>query len=102
MSFEDIGVVAAEGGVGPEGFGQGAEFFGFVGGAWASMAAGAVAIFGDEGRRKMFVRPWGVFLVVGDVLAGAGDGVGVDAAGEGGGVSGSFGNFRIYFGKCRI
>ena len=57
---------------------------GFVGGAGAGVAAGAMAFFGDEFGCGMAVGPGGVFLVVGDVLADAIDGVGVDLLGQGG------------------
>ena len=50
------------------------------------MAAGAVAEFGDVFGWGVAIGPWGVALVVGEVFAGAADGVGVDALGEGGGV----------------
>ena len=65
-----------EGGYFPEDGREGADVGnGFVGWAWAGVAAGAVAIFGDEFGRGMAMGPRGVVLVVGDVFADAVDGV---------------------------
>ena len=52
------------------------------------MAAGAVAVGGNEGRWKAEVRPWGVAVLVFVVFENAGDGVAVDAFGKYGGVDG--------------
>jgi hypothetical protein len=54
-----------------------------AGGGGSSVAAGAVAELGDVFGWGVAVWPGGVALVVGDVFAGAADGVGVDAVGEG-------------------
>ena len=47
--FEDGGVVGIGGSDFPEEVGEGTEWFGFVDGAWALVAAGAVAELGDVG-----------------------------------------------------
>ena len=79
------GVVGVEGGEFPEAGRKGADVWnGFVGWAWAGVAAGAVAFCGDEFGCGMAIGPWGVILVVGDVFADAVDGVSVDDLGQGG------------------
>ena len=74
-----FGVKRVEGANFPEGFGEETKFFGFVNGAGALVAAGAVAEVGDVFGWGMAVGPRSVLLVVGDVFAHAGDGVAVDA-----------------------
>jgi hypothetical protein len=88
VAFAEVGGVGdAEGGEFPEEFWKGAdEVVVLVGGAWARVAAGAVAGFGDEFGRGVAVRPGGVALGVRDVFADAGDGVEIDGGGEGDGV----------------
>jgi len=75
---EGVGVAGRGGCDFPEDFREWAEVFGFVNGAGALLAAGAVAELGDVFRWGMAAGPGGVALVVGDGFAHAGDGVAVD------------------------